>query len=521
MAGLLKRLLAGVAFFLLASCGGGGGGGGGYSGTPYISAEIDSFTGPGTPRGQSAHVRVLRDDGAQITDATVTINGTPISYDQTQKEYRGTTTVAPGASVNLAVTLGANTYTVSGNQANSYPSVSFPVSGTTWQKYNVNTVAWTIGTTTDNTMLKLAMIDAGTGAMVWPQTGHAQTVDRWATSFTIPAGNMPAGDRYLLVGSAVPYPIASAAAGSTLVVAGFTSIPVTVADDPDFHWTATSPLTPSLYGVTWSGSQFVAVGVETINYLPGGGWNGAYTIFTSPDGSRWTSRNFESPSATDLYGIASSGSRLVAVGMGRILSSDDGISWNKRLDTHAILRGVVWSGSQFVAAGQGDGAGVGSIQTSPDGTTWVAQSLPFDVSLNSIVWSGSGFVAVGFNGAIVTSPDGTTWTARTSTTRNELHGIAWSGSQYVAVGAGGVILTSPDGITWTARDSGTTGTLFSVCWSGRNFVATGWYGGIFVSADGIHWTQATPLTSNQLYGIASAGNRLVAVGYSSTILTSP
>jgi len=76
--------------------------------------------------------------------------------------------------------------------------------------------------------------------------------------------------------------------------------------------------------------------------------------------------------------------------------------------TSQSLEGVAWSGSQFVAVGQGNtyfGAGSDStILTSPDGRTWTAQHSSTSPYLYDVIWSGSQFVAVGLHGTILTSP---------------------------------------------------------------------------------------------------------------------
>ena len=102
-----------------------------------------------------------------------------------------------------------------------------------------------------------------------------------------------------------------------------------------------------LNAITWSGSQFVAVGD---------------TILTSPDGHTWTAQNTGS---SDLF------------------------------------KGVAGSGSQFVAVGD-------SIVTSPDGHTWTSQSASTSSELYAVAGSGSQFVAVGYS-SILTSPDGQSW----------------------------------------------------------------------------------------------------------------
>jgi hypothetical protein len=71
-------------------------------------------------------------------------------------------------------------------------------------------------------------------------------------------------------------------------------------------WTSRSS-SSNMYGVAWCDTQFVAVG-------------SAGKIFTSPNGVTWTSR--VSGSANDLYGVASQGGVILAVGsLGTVLRS--------------------------------------------------------------------------------------------------------------------------------------------------------------------------------------------------------
>ncbi len=236
-------------------------------------------------------------------------------------------------------------------------------------------------------------------------------------------------------------------------------------------------------------------------------------------------------SITDnLHGVVWSGSQFVAVGDGDIiLTSPDGSTWTAQTPgTSYALRGVVWSGSQFVAVGDR-----GTILTSPGGSTWTAQTPGTSDDLSGVAWSGSQFVAVGSciaanctaaDGTILTSPDGRTWTARTpSTLTNDYpFGIVWSGSQFMAVGIGNdTIVTSPDGRTWTAQTSRTSFSLYGVAWSGSQFVVVGEGGGIVTSPDGRTWTALTPGTWYDLWGVVWSGSQFVAVGDSGTILTSP
>lgn len=270
---------------------------------------------------------------------------------------------------------------------------------------------------------------------------------------------------------------------------------------PGINWTLQGAVTTSgLYGVTWTGTQFVAVGD-----------NG--TILTSPDGITWTKRT--TGTTYWLNSVAWSGSQFVAVGnSGAELTSPDGITWTNRTYSLSGNLYVTWFGNTFIAVG-----GSGKIYTSSDGITWTTDYIGTSLYLQGVTSPGSKFAAVGTD--IVTSSDGVNWTVLPSGTTNWLYGITWSGSQFVATGVNGTILTSPEGSSWTSRTSGTSSTLNSVSWSGSLFVAAGSSGTLLTSPDGITWTNRTSGTTNDINSVAWSGSRFVAVGNSGIILTSP
>ena len=82
------------------------------------------------------------------------------------------------------------------------------------------------------------------------------------------------------------------------------------ATNPNNGWTARASGTSDyLFSITWSGTQYVAVGGNNYTSSPPRG-----TIVTSPDGITWT------PSTKDVPGnlncVVWSGSKFVAVGDG-------------------------------------------------------------------------------------------------------------------------------------------------------------------------------------------------------------
>ncbi len=111
-----------------------------------------------------------------------------------------------------------------------------------------------------------------------------------------------------------------------------------------------------LYSVMWTGSQLVAVGASGL-------------ILTSPDGSVWAERN--SGTTQTLYGVTGSSSQLVAMGTGVLLTSTDGITWIQRVSTASLLlAGGAPTGSQFVVVGS-DGGNTGTVFTAPQSGTGI------------------------------------------------------------------------------------------------------------------------------------------------------
>lgn len=259
--------------------------------------------------------------------------------------------------------------------------------------------------------------------------------------------------------------------GSRLVVVGLFGTVLTSPDGINYTAQASNAYN-TLAAVTWTGTQFVAAGL--------GG-----TILTSPDGVVWTLRK-EGPSWEALQGVAASGARIVvtSASFGAVYTSPDGITWteNSTAAPQALLD-IVWSGSQFVAVGYG-----GTIVTSPDGLTWTVRPTPTTDNLVAVIWAGSKFVVGGLTGTILTSPDGITWTVRVSPTTNEINGLAFSGSRLVGVVNTGEVVTSVDGITWAIQPSATSSRLIGVAWMGTMFVGAGDRGTIVTSPDGLTWT---------------------------------
>jgi hypothetical protein len=123
----------------------------------------------------------------------------------------------------------------------------------------------------------------------------------------------------------------------------------------------------------------------------------------SPDGRTW--KDAPSVKAIDtMVDVAFGAGRFVGVGLnGLRMTSDDGLSWYNRLlgEEGEHLNSVNWTGTQFVAVGEG------ATFTSADGFTWQRASNK-DAPLTA-VYGGGAYVGLNWRGRILRSTDATTW----------------------------------------------------------------------------------------------------------------
>jgi len=223
-------------------------------------------------------------------------------------------------------------------------------------------------------------------------------------------------------------------------------------------WTVRGPRHRSywLYRVTWSGTQFVAVGHSSPT---------STLILTSPDGVTWTTQ------ASELRVPC-----LASPGRGRSSCSgksrdhphlSDGVTWTAQA-SELRMRCIASPGrARSSCSGKSRDhphlSGRGDVDGADSGTT---------AQLNSVTWTGTQFFAFGSQGTILTSPDGVTWTTQTSgvfVTCTELPSLETSSCR----GSDGGIFTSPMGDldARTLRDwpvFNLSSEVRSVTWSGHS-----------------------------------------------------
>ena len=313
---------------------------------------------------------------------------------------------------------------------------------------------------------------------------------------------------------------------SVNAVIGDTDGNVTILDDDaqakhptTLNWTTSLEGLATVHSLATDGSVYVAVG----NFGE---------IFTSTDGVSWTERANPDTTGRDLYGVTWGGGRFVAVGgcclsngFSVALTSPDGVTWTEtHLGSFRNFNDVAYANGLYVAVGSG-----GTIATSSDGSTWSLQTSGTGFVLHGVAFGGGVFVAVGYDRTILTSPDGYTWTPQTapSTVGNSLYAVTHTGTQFVVAGSSGGVLTSPDGVSWTQQTvldnsgSPSTDTFRAIAVGGGRIALAAFssWEPFYTSTDGVTWTSramapAGPGEGHRAYALTYGSSGFVAAGYS-------
>lgn len=281
------------------------------------------------------------------------------------------------------------------------------------------------------------------------------------------------------------------------------------------------PVRDVMYGVAWSGTQYLAVGFAG--------------LFTSPDAVTWTDQNPMGANGAQTYNsayydVAWTGNQFIVVGEGAyksytmpslpgflgLTNFPAGNYLGLNNSSTQLFTAVAYKAPStiVVATNLGmftstDGGATWAVPASANTTSWW-QDVTYNATLGKFIAVGGkgyskalmnnrvlGTAAFAANQIIATSPDGLTWTSQTSSSTNALSGVTSNTTtgEIVAIGDGGTVLKSTDGVQWTLPPGNNpplqpsvSTPLNRVTWGGpagaRLFVAVGNGGVILTSPDG-------------------------------------
>jgi hypothetical protein len=295
-------------------------------------------------------------------------------------------------------------------------------------------------------------------------------------------------------------------------------VPTAKAEALSTNWSPNPIATPvDLYGVSYGGGQWIAVGEGT-------------TIAQSTDGVNWTKKALAGTvpyAANAFYDALYTGSKWVIVGafgslipgkgnMAQIYTSPDGSSWtskdSKVFGVGSNLMSIAQNGNTLVAVGNVNYV-TPVVTTSTDGgETWTNYSSQIGSGrypLNKVIYGGGMFVAVGDNGNLFTSRNGADWTPQPSNTIGHLFGAVYTNGKFYVVG-NGVLLTSTDGVTWT--NNWMPIEYPTIASSGGESVIVDIMGKVLSSIDGVTWTDNNSGTTTDLWNVNYGNGKFVTVG---------
>ncbi|MDH5425327.1 MAG: PKD domain-containing protein [Gammaproteobacteria bacterium] len=264
--------------------------------------------------------------------------------------------------------------------------------------------------------------------------------------------------------SFLPPGTGQAVVSSTFSVGGFfygIAAGALVKSTDEINWTVVSDASVGhIYTALHDGTQFIA-------HTSAGG-SSAPGIYYSADGISWTQSitfgsNYVYGASVSVgattYNFVISGNAIED--RNKILFSNDGISYQIDGGLNAISPGIdtanvkqaTTNGTIIVAIS------ANAIYTNASGTwTTAATSTNF----KDVVWTGTNFVAAGQSGVVMTSADGITWTTQTWLNVNTITDILVVGAIVYATDSGGKIATSVDhGVSWTLSKDFRVGTVIT------------------------------------------------------------
>ena len=375
---------------------------------PLIKGQILSFPTEAAPalyvgaaNNTAATIAVMDQTGTTpMTGATVTVNGTALTYQSANQVYWGTLNISPGSSVSIVVTVNGVTYDASYTQFNTYPTITSPAQNSNWSSQSNNLVSWT-GVLPDSVSQYLLGVIGTDGTVVWPSNDIFQgTTD---SSFTIPSGSLTAGARLVLVGIADQTSVSGGASGSEIAYSGFNYQFINIS--------STSPASVSSLSIS-SPSTTVGVG-STVQLSVAATMSDGTTQDVTAEAT-WQSSSSGTASVSDTGAVTG-----VASGSTTITASYQGVSTTANMLVFQTTPSPAPPLSQAVAY-QIDYAHSGFVTFGGNGPTFPPTSN-WSVTLDTMV-----FYPLVANGSVFVATENSSTNAQSLYALNETSGaIQW------------------------------------------------------------------------------------------------
>jgi hypothetical protein len=267
-----------------------------------------------------------------------------------------------------------------------------------------------------------------------------------------------------------------------------------------------------LSSVAWGNNKFIAVG-DSI-------------MLSSSDGINW--QKIENPDGFRFLKVAAKDDLFVVLGkypvgpQGIFLTSSDGNVWNKSI-LYGSPTDVAFGKDLFIIAEGGLIVGSNGIQTE--------MNILYDKNLSAISWGNDAYVGYGSyspdgymtrSGFFMSKDSCCNWhvTSQNSTYSKGISDIEWGNNRFVAVGWPQQVYISIDGENWGDSSTANTPNISQLHWLNDMFYGVG-NDTVYTSANGINWTKTCTFAKKWLSDIAFSGDRFVGVGGAGTIISSP
>jgi hypothetical protein len=388
-------------------------------------------------------------------------------------------TYAAGVTIDINVIFSDIVYV---NTAGSIPSIALNTatvgatasynggSGTNTLNFNFSTAAGQNSADLDYASTSSLKLN---GATIRDASGNNAKLRLFTPGGGVPGAGSLAVNKNIVINTSVP--------AVNFVAVGTSGLIIT-SSDPSSGWSfMTSGTSNSLSAVASNGSNvFLAVGDSGV------------LCYSTDGGATWAAMTNSVILTTDLYGVTYGGGFWVAVGAGgkKYYSSDVASNvWTADWSATENLNGVTFGNGYFIAVGNTGAAYRSAGMSSPAGTWGALSGLP-SMTFNGVAYGNGEFVVLGAtlsdpNQLRYSTDDGTTWTdGHIKSMLQPYYGACYGNSYWVVAGYNYIDFASGSiaGLTDGGVPNG-TGQFNAVAYGNGYFVVVGNGGMVWYASD--------------------------------------